>query len=267
MIVGLTRPRKALLSSVNQGNISQVRKILDDAFITNLVGDESLALATVMAIRRGDPEMVKIFLDKTSMGEAEYYNALQAAFTASHDQIVQLLLEQGRSYINLNQEWCKNALSAASFEGNEKMFKLLLQKCIETYTNGDQGRCLANALEASCIRGHRNIVELLLNTEAGSHKLQDCHLDDALCTASRQGQLQIVKLLLHRGANLNTERYWFGNALQAASYKGNSKIVYLLLDRGADVTQKDTSLEQHSKQLLWEDMIALFNCSLPREQM
>jgi ankyrin repeat protein len=49
----------------------------------------------------------------------------------------------------------------------------------------------------------------------------------------------MVKLLLDRGANINAQGGYYGNALQAAAYTGYRANVELLLDRGADINKRD----------------------------
>ncbi|KAF8239490.1 hypothetical protein L208DRAFT_1237287, partial [Tricholoma matsutake] len=46
---------------------------------------------------------------------------------------------------------------------------------------------------------------------------------------------EIVKLLIEKGANVNAQGGFFGNALQAAAYNGNQEIVKLLIEEGANV--------------------------------
>lgn len=52
---------------------------------------------------------------------------------------------------------------------------------------------------------------------------------------SLEGLLKSVKLLLEKGADVNAQGGYFGNALQAASYIGSKEVVRLLLAKGADV--------------------------------
>jgi ankyrin repeat protein len=44
-----------------------------------------------------------------------------------------------------------------------------------------------------------------------------------------------VKLLLDKGADVNAQGGYYGNALQAASSDGHEAVVKLLLNKGADV--------------------------------
>jgi ankyrin repeat protein len=42
-------------------------------------------------------------------------------------------------------------------------------------------------------------------------------------------------MLLEKGADVNAQVAWYGNALQAASSKGYKEIAQMLLEKGADV--------------------------------
>ena len=54
--------------------------------------------------------------------------------------------------------------------------------------------------------------------------------------AAKAGQLDLVKLLLDRGANAHV---YDNSALCWASKRGHTKVVKLLLDHGADVHARD----------------------------
>jgi hypothetical protein len=53
--------------------------------------------------------------------------------------------------------------------------------------------------------------------------------------ASLSGMTGVVELLLGKGADVNAQDDYYGNALQAASSNGHTAIVKLLLGKGADV--------------------------------
>ncbi|KAF1982386.1 ankyrin [Aulographum hederae CBS 113979] len=84
------------------------------------------------------------------------------------------------------------------------------------------------------MNGLLEIVELLLSKGANVNA-QGGHYGNALQVASYKGHSSVVELLLSRGADVNARGGDYGNALQEASYKGHSSVVELLLSRGADV--------------------------------
>ena len=90
----------------------------------------------------------------------------------------------------------------------------------------------------SCFKGfkvdHRIIKHLILNIKNESTK------SFALLLASKKGHLEIVKLLLDRGALIESKDVDYGRtSLMLASRKGHLGIVKLLLDHGALIDARD----------------------------
>ncbi|KIL54578.1 hypothetical protein M378DRAFT_18753, partial [Amanita muscaria Koide BX008] len=83
-------------------------------------------------------------------------------------------------------------------------------------------------------KGAKEMVELLLDKGADVNA-QGGFYGNALQAASNEGANNIVKVLLDKGADVNAQGGFYGNALQAASDIGSKDIVKLLLDEGADV--------------------------------
>ncbi|KAJ5168116.1 ankyrin repeat-containing domain protein [Penicillium canariense] len=62
-----------------------------------------------------------------------------------------------------------------------------------------------------------------------------CECDRSLTTAAGNGNTQLVRLLLNRGASISWESEFGGTALADACHHGHADVVKLLLDRGANV--------------------------------
>jgi ankyrin repeat protein len=90
------------------------------------------------------------------------------------------------------------------------------------------------ALQVAASEGHEGVVKLLLHKGADVNA-QGGDYGNALEAASWPGHEAVVKLLLDAGADFNAQGGDYGNALQMASYKGHDAVVKLLLDAGADV--------------------------------
>jgi ankyrin repeat protein len=65
-----------------------------------------------------------------------------------------------------------------------------------------QGGRYGNAPQAASVRGHDEIVELLLDKGVDTNA-SDRYYDNAPSAASAEGQDRIVELLLHKGANVD----------------------------------------------------------------
>ncbi|PQE08748.1 Ankyrin repeat protein [Rutstroemia sp. NJR-2017a BVV2] len=85
--------------------------------------------------------------------------------------------------------------------------------------------------------GHEAVVKLLL--ERGAHlETMDKSNRTPLSLAARNGYEAVVKLLLERGAHLETMDEWNQTPLLLAAQHGHEAVVKLLLDRGADIEFK-----------------------------
>ena len=101
------------------------------------------------------------------------------------------------------------------------------------------------------------LIEQLFCSSKGSYKIcYDLHRPDqpwyepyeaedsvapALYYAALGGLLHTVKCLLDRGADVNAQNGFYGNALQAASSGGHEQIVRLLVEKGADINAQGGS--------------------------
>jgi hypothetical protein len=95
----------------------------------------------------------------------------------------------------------------------------------------------STSLIVGCYFGHVAVVKWSLDKGADINA-QGGWCGNALQTASFHGYEQIVKLLLDKGADIDARGGNYGNALQVASERGHEQIVKLLLDKGADVNTK-----------------------------
>ncbi|KAI1428724.1 ankyrin repeat-containing domain protein [Xylaria sp. FL1777] len=88
----------------------------------------------------------------------------------------------------------------------------------------------------TALLGHFKLTEILLSGSAKTDKyLGQQDLDEALDAAAYGGSIEVVQLLLDRGARVCAESGILEGALQSAASKGHAAIVNLLLDNGANV--------------------------------
>jgi hypothetical protein len=110
-----------------------------------------------------------------------------------------------------------------------------LKSCVNSLndpTVNERSGADGNALQAASLRGHEQVVKLLLEKNADVNA-QGGHYGNALQATSYNGHEQVVKLLLEKNADVNAQGGTFGNALQATSHGGHEQVVKLLLDKGA----------------------------------
>jgi ankyrin repeat protein len=215
------------------------------------------------ASQAGHLEVVRLLLDKgadVNPRAGSFHCALEAASGAEHFDVARLLLEKGAD-VNAHTVPHSSALQAASRGGHIAVLRLLLHAGADVNSYGC-GR--GGALRDASSNGHISIVQLLLENAAdvnaegyfadyapdegsrfsflqsfrrlhGDDRIKVLNRTTALQIASLRGYVDVVRLLLDAGANVDAEGDLYGSALRAASSEGHVAVVQLLLDRGADV--------------------------------
>lgn len=157
-------------------------------------------------------------------------SALYAAAYGGHKHLMQVLFQQGAP-ANARGQPYGSAIQAAAL-GSAETVSLLLEKRADPNLEGGK---YGSALQAAATKGHKDIVQLLLDNgaspEAGT---RIGSLGSALQAAAYAVSKDTVKLLLTKGADPNAEGGKYATALQAAAYRSSKDIVKTLLEHGAD---------------------------------
>ncbi|MEO0787032.1 MAG: ankyrin repeat domain-containing protein [Bacteroidota bacterium] len=201
-----------------------------DVDLGNLSAEEELRLL-VRAIRQGDEGMFRYFLNRVrnlnqaAGPEENYFTPLMAA--ASEDQVgmLEALLERGAdvNYVN-GQGW--TALIEAADEGSYRSAQLLLAAGADPNLKGRNTYRSAISMAAS--EGFPEIMELLLGAGA------DIDYGFPLHEAAEEGQLEIVRLLVEKGVNVNELDDRRRTPLARAASEDNPSVVRYLIGQGAE---------------------------------
>ncbi len=105
----------------------------------------------------------------------------------------------------------------------------------------------ATLLHMACENNSTNVVELLTkehNSKPSNYiNFDDKNKSTPLHYASNRGHAEVVRLLLEKGAQIDSKEYSGNDALCYASYKGHIDVVRLLLEKGAKISQQDNQGE------------------------
>jgi ankyrin repeat protein/HEAT repeat protein len=201
----------------------------------NAIADESTRLgeSLIDAVRTGDADTVRQLLASGADPNAANdmgWTALHCAARGHHLEIMRALVAGGADVNRQDQFGRTPLLEVAAVEVFQRKdaketsaMKFLLQAGAKP-----DGRSVAAAAWA----GSREAVDLLL--EAGANPV------DGLVGAASRGDLELVKLLLAKGATVDQKAYSGNTALHAAAGSTeNLETAQFLLQQGADVNARN----------------------------
>jgi ankyrin repeat protein len=196
------------------------------------------------AIEDGDLKTVKMFLDigvnpSVIKGKPLKWSPLWCAVYYNNLEISKLLIEKGADiecccddyyYDNKNEKQTVSStpLCIAAKQGNLDLINLLIEKGAKI--NGAWfGSPLLHAIEADQWAAVRLLIEKGVDIHKGS-----------LCDAAARGSMQIMELLIAKGAIVNPKESWFFETTYPPIFPAiaNNRLaaVQLLIEHGADVS-------------------------------
>lgn len=138
-----------------------------------------------MAILRNNKDIIKLLLNRYSLEELSFnFVVLVVAVYEKDEEILDLLFQHGVS--------AENALHIASYRGNEKVVKFLLNKNINFNKKDSFGN---TALIYAAEEGHAKIVNLLLNLPGIDINAKNSEEETALDCAKRKGRRRVIRLI------------------------------------------------------------------------
>lgn len=149
---------------------------------------------------------------------------------------IQEVIDQGT--INSKDHMGSTFLHRAAREGHVEIVEKLLESGASVCLEDLYGHL---PLHVASMSGHPKIVQLLLNQDCDAlDKMSSTKLSPLHC-AAKEGKLEVVKLLLERGASLNVQNSYGHTPLMLAVSEDYIDVVRLLVDAGADLFVRDKS--------------------------
>lgn len=238
--------REQFLKAVDDNNTEQVAALWESADGVQTTGlEKALAAKNEDMVRflikqgvRTDSIMKKMISDEKFEAVQLLVNA-GAPITPEHVSraadynfmpAVQLFVEKGAA-INQKDE---RPLSKASESGNLEIVQYLLK------TGKNSQGTLNDALWALCDARPKpdtlKIAQLLLDSGAQVNSQAGFYNTTPLYGAAQNGSLELVKLLVSKGAKVNAVDKYFSRPLAKAVQADNLEIAKFLLEHGADKT-------------------------------
>ena len=157
-------------------------------------------------------------------------NALACASGHGQGEVVRILLDNGAD-VNADEDdkW-HNALHLAAALGHPQIVLQLLEHGASCENPGHVGDVLITAIQ----NHHVEVVRILVDWGSDVNR-KDCNGGTPLAHACHLQEVDILQCLLDAGADIEAQGWGFGNALTVASHFGNPRAVTKLLEHGANV--------------------------------
>ena len=221
-----------LLEAVQRGDSPAVRSLLEqkaDVNGTRANGETALQWAAY----QDDQETAQLLIGGSARVDAanEYgVTALSLACINRSDRMIHLLLEAGANP-NATQLTGETVLMTCARTGSLTAVRLLLGNGADP--TGRDTRWEQTALMWALASGHSQVARTLIEHDANINARSSGGFTPLLF-ATQQNDLDSVRLLLAKGADLNYATEEHGNALTVASASGHEALGLFLLEQGAE---------------------------------
>ncbi|KAF6204958.1 hypothetical protein GE061_019125 [Apolygus lucorum] len=219
-----------LFLSVRSNNINVVKLLVNKGakFDENALNE---------AARLGFANIMELLLDRFP-NSSNGTQLLSIAVGNLQPEIIKMLVDRGADVNAENREGSK-PLHTAAFMGSCEMIQLMLELGADPNAKLSDG---VTPLHLAAKVGHRNSVETLLIRQSNI-LAEDSKGRTPLSIAIRYGHTSIVKLFLNHNKSINLNDFYVTekriSLLQIASVFGEIEIVKLLVQRGANIDKKD----------------------------
>ncbi|POI32676.1 hypothetical protein CIB84_003572 [Bambusicola thoracicus] len=222
--------------------------------------------ALTYACAGGYVDVVKVLLESGASIEDHNENGhtpLMEAGSAGHVEVARVLLENGAGINTHSNEFKESALTLACYKGHLEMVRFLLEAGADQEHKTDE---MHTALMEACMTpvmvscklvaeqyelsheskkqdGHVEVARLLLDSGAQVNMPADS-FESPLTLAACGGHVELAALLIERGANLeevNDEGY---TPLMEAAREGHEEMVALLLGQGANINAQTEETQE-----------------------
>ena len=221
-----------LNSAIKQGDIDQVRKLLEDGADpnkTNTYGTFPLFIAILNKQFKIFELLLKHSDINVNQANSYGYTVLIHAAHHGYTDVVKLLLNHQNIDVNQANNNGYTALNWAAYKGHIDVVKLLLKrKDIDVNQANNDGE---TALYWAAYYNYTNVVKLLLKRKDIDVNQANNKGKTALYWAAFYGRIEIIKLLLERkDIDVNQADNDGETALNWAAYRHCDEVVKLLID-------------------------------------
>lgn len=255
-----------LVKASEQGDAEKVQHLLNLGANVHSGANEALLLAVYCQ----HLEVVKILLKHGAMhSEALFTASGQSGFAESKENIpLEMMKELVQYGADIGTQY-RQCLVYASGVGNMEMVKFILEQGMKTKekrTSLEHDNTLQYAMGQAQDNGHHQVMKLLFD----QMEYDDDGLNEAFLNVTHDGNLELTKLLIARGADIHTavkinidgkERMIKDAALLSALEIKDElcckEMVTFLLDNGVKKHERDRTFLQHAAEHASKEVVDL----------
>ncbi|MEQ2157719.1 hypothetical protein GOODEAATRI_004652 [Goodea atripinnis] len=224
--------RTPLILAAQEGHLSTVKLLLDRRSpIDHRAYDGHSALSA--AFLEGHTEVAELLMKRgadTDVRDAEGRPLLYLLVLEGHLHMATLVIEKGGVPLESRDSEGRTALHVASWQGSVEIVDLLLKHGANPNAQDTEGR---PPMHSVAWTGHNKVGHRLLASNSVNIDLP-CHQGaTALSIAAQEGHVNIVKMLLEKGANPNHIDKYGRSPVKVAAKHGHATVVRLLESYGA----------------------------------
>ncbi len=190
--------------------------------------DDSQSTALMWAVHSGDVDIVKFFIAQGANVNAKAYRnatALMVAMTGKHEASAVILIDAGADPDGRGNS-ARNYLETAAESGMTDVVAALIRNGADLRSHG------SSALSYAVSRGQEDAATLLLDAGVSANIYGAVSRKSILYDAAETGHLELVKLLISRGAEASQQGD-SGAPLYPAVTGGHTAVALFLMDNGA----------------------------------
>ncbi|CAH8571969.1 unnamed protein product [Schistosoma turkestanicum] len=230
--VSNTNGLNALHLACKEGKTDVVKELLSRGASVHLItrkGNTALHIASLA----GHLEIVQLLVDYGADVNAQSQNGFTPLYMSAqenHVEVVQYLLDKSANQA-LSTEDGFTPLAVALQQGHDRVITLLLER-------DSRGKCRLPALHIAAKKDDVHAAKLLLNNSEINVDHTSASGFTPLHIAAHYGNVNMAKLLIERGANINYQAKNSITPLHVAAKWGKNEVVGELILAGAEINAR-----------------------------
>jgi ankyrin repeat protein len=205
------------------------------SLLASLLCAEDIQTKLLRAAEIGDVNILQeILKDGTADLEMKWKTEVPLHIAAANGKIpfVRMLLEAGVAP-DTKDFYGFRAITMAVTAGETEAVRELIKAGADLFAEDEVDELKYYLLEAAAQNGHVEVVRLLLAHGLDINHLSE-ELNSPLIMAALHGYHEVVAFLISAGADVKIKNQQGNTALLAAAFKGHAKVVRLLIEAGLD---------------------------------